>query len=68
VRVVPRVGAFDAFPPAQAFAGRRLAGEIMTPFALAPAPCRPLHADFDDNREDAGPVWRSQHLPTVVSG
>lgn len=68
VRIVPRVGAFDEFPDAQVVAARRVASAILTRFALRPARCRYLHADFDDNREDAGPVWRAVHLPTVVAG
>jgi hypothetical protein len=53
-------------PDAQVFAARRVAVAIMSRLPLAPARCRFLHADFDDNREDAGPVWRAMHLPTVV--
>jgi len=55
---VERHGIFDEFPEAQIVAARRVLEVLMDRYGLNPAHCRYQHGDFDNRKEDAGPLWR----------
>ena len=62
--VSPGYGAFDRYPQAQVTAAGWVLRAIAARYGLSPTRCGFLHGDFDERKEDAGPLWRN-HLVEV---